>query len=82
MSHEGRAGDEIELSTFLSGPVADGLDGLERALKLFESSKGHTKEQCRRILVELNLMFAQLAPKTTSASHWEQLKREVNQAIT
>ena len=73
--------DEIKLSMFLDMPVADGLDALEEALKLYHSSKGQTKEQARRIIAALRLMFSKLAPRCTSASHWERLRHEVIQAI-
>ena len=72
--------DEVQLGTFLDMPVADGLDAMEEALKLYNST-GQTKQQARRIIVALNLMFSKLAPKCLSASHWERLKPEVIRAI-
>jgi hypothetical protein len=73
--------DEIQLSMFLDMPVADGLDAMEAVLKLYNSSTGQTKQQARRIIAALRLVFSKLAPKCSSASHWERLQHEVVRAI-
>ena len=73
--------EEIELSTFLNVPVADGLDAVEETLALFRSSKGETRKQARKILSALRLTFSQLAPRTTSATHWDELRRQIVREI-
>jgi hypothetical protein len=73
--------EEVELSSGLSMPIADGLDAVEEALALYRSSKGETKKQAARILRALKLTFSKLAPLTTSAGRWKELKREIVQEL-
>ena len=73
--------EQMELSMFLSRPVDDGLDAVDKALVLYKSSSGETKKTARRILVALNLCFKELAPKATTASRWTELQPEVRRAI-
>lgn len=66
---------------WLNMPVGDGLDAVDEALALFRSSKGQTREQAGRILAALKLTFTNLAPLTTSASRWKELKRQIIQEL-
>lgn len=73
--------EQNKLSEFLSMPVADGLDAVVEALKLFHNSTGQKKESARRILAALKLMFDVLAPKTLDARRWELLHSEIRKAV-
>jgi hypothetical protein len=73
--------EEIQFSSTMTMPVADGLDAAEEAVRLHRMLQGQSKKSARNILRGLRTMFSQVAPLTNCKGRWETLKRDIDREL-